>query len=148
MASKTAVAAVVSFAFFRLGRVLPRSSSFPVDRTSPAFTQHLGSEKVRTTVHTMFSWADGEFLFTETIAALQAFRKRHSDAQRLQAQYASQPSAVDLAHYRSILKNKAIVDDAEKLLNDFKVVTYDVNTHIKAIEAFETKAVRPLLLSL
>jgi hypothetical protein len=148
MASKTAVAAVVSLTFFRLGRVLPRSSSFPVDRTSPAFTQHLGSEKARTTVHTMFSWADGEFLFAETIAALQAFRKRHSDAQRLQAQYASQPSAVDLAHYRSILKNKAIVDDAEKLLNDFKVVTYDVNTHIKAIEAFETKAVRPLLSSL
>jgi len=77
----------------------------------------------------------------ETIAALQAFRKRHADAQRIQSQFASQPTTVDLAHYRSIIKNKAIVDEAEKLLSDFKPVTYDVNTHIKAIETFETKAI-------
>jgi F-type H+-transporting ATPase subunit d len=78
---------------------------------------------------------------SETIAALQAFRKRHAEAQRLQAQYASQPATVDLEHYRSILKNKAIVDDAAKLLREFKPVTYDVNAHIKAIEAFEATAV-------
>ena len=84
------------------------------------------------------------FPFAETIAALQAFRKRHGDAQRIQAQYASQPTNVDLAHYRSVLKNKAIVDEAEKLLKEFKVVTYDVNAHIKAIETFEAKAVRVL----
>ncbi|PFH52550.1 hypothetical protein AMATHDRAFT_74036 [Amanita thiersii Skay4041] len=77
----------------------------------------------------------------ETIAALQAFRKRHTDAVRLNTHYASQPSTVDFAHYRSVLKNKAIVDEAEKLLKDFKPVTYDVNAHIKAIETFETKAV-------
>jgi F-type H+-transporting ATPase subunit d len=40
-----------------------------------------------------------------------------------------------------VLKNKAIVDEAEKLLNGFKPVTYDVNAHVKAIEAFEVKAV-------
>jgi len=79
--------------------------------------------------------------FSETVAALQAFRKRHADAQRIHAQLSSRPATVDLAHYRSVLKNKAIVDDAEKLLNEFKPVTYDVNTHIKAIETFETKAV-------
>ena len=60
----------------------------------------------------------------------------------MNVQYASQPTTVDLAHYRSVLKNKAIVDEAEKLLKDFKPVTYDVNTHIKAIETFEAKAVR------
>jgi hypothetical protein len=49
---------------------------------------------------------------------------------------------VDLAHYRSVLKNKAVVDEAEKLLREFKPVTYDVNTHVKAIETFEAKAVR------
>lgn len=81
------------------------------------------------------------FFSTETIASLQAFRKRHGDAQRLNAQYASQPTTVDFAHYRTILKNKAIVDEAEKLLKDFKPVTYDVNAQVKAIEAFETKAV-------
>jgi len=77
----------------------------------------------------------------ETIAGLQAFRKRHGEAQRLQAQYASQPTTVDLDHYRSILKNKAVVDDVAKLLKDFKPVTYDVNAHIKAIETFESTAV-------
>jgi F-type H+-transporting ATPase subunit d len=82
------------------------------------------------------------FIFTETIASLQAFRKRHGDAQRLNAQYASQPTTVDFSHYRTILKNKAIVDEAEKLLKDFKPVTYDVNAQVKAIEAFEVKAVR------
>jgi len=79
--------------------------------------------------------------FSETVAALQAFRKRHADAQRIHAQLSSQPATVDLAHYRSVLKNKAIVDDAEKLLNEFKPVTYDANAHIKAIETFEAKAV-------
>ena len=78
---------------------------------------------------------------TETIASLQAFRKRHADAQRIQAQLASQPTTVDLEHYRSVLRNKAVVDEAEKILRDFKPVTYDVNAHIKAIETFEAKAV-------
>lgn len=40
-----------------------------------------------------------------------------------------------------MLKNKAIVDEAEKLLKDFKPVVYDVSGHVKAIEAFEVKAV-------
>ncbi|KZT26896.1 ATP synthase d subunit [Neolentinus lepideus HHB14362 ss-1] len=77
----------------------------------------------------------------ETIAAVQAFRKRHSDAQRIHAQYASQPTTVDIAHYRSILKNKAVVDEVEKQLKDFKPVVYDVSAQLKAIETFETKAV-------
>ncbi|EGO01569.1 ATP7, subunit D of the stator stalk of mitochondrial F1F0 ATP synthase [Serpula lacrymans var. lacrymans S7.3] len=77
----------------------------------------------------------------ETIAALQAFRKRHGDAQRIQAQYATQSTTIDLAHYRSVLKNKSVVDEAEKLLKEFKPVTYDVNAHVKAIETFETQAV-------
>lgn len=80
---------------------------------------------------------------TETVAALQAFRKRHSDAQRITGQLNTQPTTVDFAHYRTVLKNKAIVDEAEKILRDFKPVTYDVSTHVKAIETFETKAVRP-----
>jgi hypothetical protein len=39
------------------------------------------------------------------------------------------------------LKNKAIVDEAEKLLKDFRPVTYDANAHVNAIESFEEKAV-------
>ncbi|THH21031.1 hypothetical protein EW146_g442 [Bondarzewia mesenterica] len=78
---------------------------------------------------------------TETVASLQAFRKRHADAQLISAQLSAQPATVDLAHYRSVLKNKAIVDEAEKILASFKPVTYDVSTHVKAIETFEIKAV-------
>ena len=78
---------------------------------------------------------------TETVAALQAFRKRHADAQRIHAQLNGQPTTVDLAHYRTVLKNKAVVDEAEKILKDFKPVTYDVAAHVKAIETFEAKAV-------
>lgn len=70
------------------------------------------------------------------------FRKRHADAQRIHAQHASQPTTVDIAHYRSVLKNTAIVDEAEKLLKEFKPVTYDANAYIKVIETFEAKAVR------
>ncbi|EPQ59517.1 mitochondrial ATP synthase [Gloeophyllum trabeum ATCC 11539] len=77
----------------------------------------------------------------ETVAAVQAFRKRHADAQRVHAQYASQPTTVDIAHYRSILKNKAVVDEVEKQLKDFKPVTYDVSAQLKAIETFESKAI-------
>ncbi|KAH9942993.1 ATP synthase d subunit [Epithele typhae] len=77
----------------------------------------------------------------ETVAALQAFRKRHGDAQRIQAQLAGQPTTVDLEHYRSVLRNKTVVDEAEKILREFKPVTYDVSAHVKAIETFETKAV-------
>ena len=79
----------------------------------------------------------------ETVAALQAFRKRHSEAQRISGHLNAQPTTVDLAHYRSVLKNKGIVDEVEKALREFKPVTYDVSTHVKAIETFETKAVRP-----
>ena len=77
----------------------------------------------------------------ETVAALQAFCDRHADAQHIHTQLSSQPTTVDLAHYRSILKHKAIVDDTEKLLNGFKPVTYDVNAHVKAAETFEAMAV-------
>ncbi len=80
--------------------------------------------------------------FTETVAALQAFRKRHADAQRIHGQLTSQPTTVDFTYYRSTLKNQNIINEAEKLLKDFKPATYDVNAHVKAIAAFEGKAVR------
>ena len=59
----------------------------------------------------------------------------------------NQPATIDIAKYRATLKNQAIVDEAEKLLQAFKPVTYDVTSQIKAIEAFEAKAVRPFSFS-
>ena len=83
---------------------------------------------------------------TETVASLQAFRKRHSEAQRVVDALRNQPATIDIAKYRATLKNQAIVDEAEKLLQGFKPVTYDVTSQIKAIEAFEVKAVCPFLI--
>jgi len=77
----------------------------------------------------------------ETIAALQAFRKRHADARRINNQLKATQPTIDIQHYREVLKNKSVVDEAEKILSGFKPVTYQVAEHVKAIEAFEAKAV-------
>ena len=53
-----------------------------------------------------------------------------------------QPSSVDFSHYRSILKNQAIVDEIENHFKQFKPATYDVSREIKAIEAFEHQAIK------
>jgi hypothetical protein len=79
------------------------------------------------------------------IVALQAFGKHHSDVQRITGQLNTQPTMVDLAHYCSILKNKAIVDEVEKVLHNFKPVMYNVSGHVNAIETLETKAMHPIL---
>jgi hypothetical protein len=141
---KAAAAAVVSFPS-PINALQKEFTVFPVSGLCP----HLlfpWSWKRCVGPHILISPREFEEFIScsETIASLQAFRKRHADAQRLNAQYASQPTTVDFSHYRSILKNKAIVDEAEKLLKEFKPVTYDVNAQIKAIEAFEAKAVSVL----
>ncbi|ORX96031.1 hypothetical protein BCR34DRAFT_549485 [Clohesyomyces aquaticus] len=77
-----------------------------------------------------------------TAAALQAFKKRHDDARRKVVVLSEQPQTVDFAHYRSTLKNTAVVDEIEKSFSAFKPQTYDVGRQIKAIEAFEAQAVK------
>jgi len=118
-------------------------------RTLHGYTPPLASAKVRDDpcgqpnldIGLTDAFERGSFDSTETVAALQAFRKRHADAQRIHGQLTSQPTTVDFSYYRSTLKNQNIINEAEKLLKDFKPVTYDVNAHVKAIEAFEEKAV-------
>jgi len=78
----------------------------------------------------------------QTAASLQAFKKRNEDARRRVQQLSEQPSQVDFAHYRSILKNTAVVDEIEKHFSSFKPASYDVNRQVKAIEAFEAQAVK------
>jgi F-type H+-transporting ATPase subunit d len=77
-----------------------------------------------------------------TAQALQTFKKRNDDARRKVQILSEQPQKVDFAHYRSVLKNTAIVDDIEKQFNAFQVKKYDVNRQIKAIEAYEAQAVK------
>lgn len=77
-----------------------------------------------------------------TAAALQAFKKRNEDARRNVRLLSEQPQDIDFAHYRSLLKNHAAIDEIEKDFKAFKPVTYDVSRQIKAIEAFEAQAVK------
>ncbi|PSS22013.1 hypothetical protein M430DRAFT_65244 [Amorphotheca resinae ATCC 22711] len=78
----------------------------------------------------------------QTVASLQAFKKRNEDARRRVQALSQQPTTVDFAHYRSILKNQAVIDEIEKHFKAFKPATYDLARQIKAIEAFEVQAVK------
>jgi F-type H+-transporting ATPase subunit d len=78
----------------------------------------------------------------QTAASLQAFKKRNEDARRRVQQLSEQPSKVDFSHYRSVLKNQAVIDEIEKHFSSFKPVSYDVNRQVKAIEAFEAQAIK------
>ncbi len=80
-------------------------------------------------------------LARQTQQALAAFRKRAADAQVQAATLKDAKVDVDFAHYRAVLKNKSIVEEGEKLVKGFKPVTYDVEAQLKAISAFEGKAV-------
>jgi F-type H+-transporting ATPase subunit d len=78
----------------------------------------------------------------QTATSLLAFKKRNEDARRRVQQLSDLPSKVDFAHYKSILKNQAVIDEIEKHFASFKPATYDVGRQIKAIEAFEAQAVK------
>ena len=77
-----------------------------------------------------------------TATSLAAFKKRNDDARRKVTMLTEQPQSVDFEHYRSILSNKAIVDEIEKQVKPFKPATYDVNRQLKAIDAFEATALK------
>ncbi|CAO3683507.1 unnamed protein product [Umbelopsis ramanniana] len=77
----------------------------------------------------------------ETVASLQAFRKRNDEARRILTELKQQRTDVDFDHYRKALKNQSIIDDAQKALTGFKAATYNVDAQIKAIDQFEAKAV-------
>ncbi|KAK9449062.1 uncharacterized protein V1518DRAFT_417063 [Limtongia smithiae] len=75
-----------------------------------------------------------------TAASLQTFRKRNEDARRHVAELSAQPTTVDFAYYRSVLKNTAVIAEIETAFKKFTPVTYDVSAQLKAIDGFEAKA--------
>ncbi|KAF2800701.1 mitochondrial ATP synthase [Melanomma pulvis-pyrius CBS 109.77] len=77
-----------------------------------------------------------------TAAALQNFKKRNDDARRKVVVLSEQAQTVDFSYYRANLKNTSIVDEIEESFAAFKPQTYDVDRQIKAIEAFESQAVK------
>lgn len=76
-----------------------------------------------------------------TLAQISAFRKRADDAKRQLNQLKQQNTEVDFAFYSKQLRNQDVVQQAKKILSEYKPVTYDVGAAVKAIEGFESKAV-------
>ncbi|KAG9286781.1 hypothetical protein G9A89_012331 [Geosiphon pyriformis] len=78
----------------------------------------------------------------ETVAALLAFRKRNEEAKRVVfGLKESLKSELDFDHYRNILKNKGLVNEAEKVYKNLKPTKVDLAAQLKVIETFEKKAV-------
>lgn len=77
-----------------------------------------------------------------TASALANFKKRNDDARRRVQVLEDQPTTVDFGHYRSILKNTAVIDEIEQYYKSFRPKTYDVSKQIKAIESFEQVAIK------
>jgi len=78
----------------------------------------------------------------QTAASLQAFKKRNEDARRKVAVLHDTPREIDFAHYRSLLKNQAVIDEIEAAFKSFKPKSYDVSKTLAAIESFEAAAVK------
>lgn len=53
-----------------------------------------------------------------------------------------QPTEVDFSYYRENLKNTTVIDEIEQYYKTFKPKTYDVSKQIKAIESFESVAMK------
>ncbi|GAN08660.1 ATP synthase d subunit [Mucor ambiguus] len=77
----------------------------------------------------------------ETVASLQAFRKRNDEVKRVLAELKEQTTSVDFAHYSKVLKNQDVVQQAEKAVSGFKPVAYNLDAQLNAINQFEAKAV-------
>lgn len=77
-----------------------------------------------------------------TATSLANFKKRNDDARRRVQILQDQPATVDFGHYRSILKNSAVIDEIEQYYKSFQPKTYDVSKQIKAIESFEQVAIK------
>ncbi|OLL24139.1 ATP synthase subunit d, mitochondrial [Neolecta irregularis DAH-3] len=75
------------------------------------------------------------------ISDIHALRKRNDQARSRVAYLESQPTTVDFAYYKSVLKNQAVVEEIELAFKNFKVQTFDVKSHLDAIAQFEEKAV-------
>jgi F-type H+-transporting ATPase subunit d len=84
---------------------------------------------------------NGLGLGKETTSQLQAFRARHTSALNKNSALKSTVPEIDLSHYKSILKDQSAVQNAEKVLREFKPVDYDLSKWNGVVDAFEGKAV-------
>jgi len=75
-----------------------------------------------------------------TSSSLVAFRRRNDEAKTKINALEAQPTTVDFAHYKNVLKNQKVLSEVESAFNSFKATTYDTSKQVKTIEAFEAKA--------
>ncbi|KTW27425.1 hypothetical protein T552_02403 [Pneumocystis carinii B80] len=80
-------------------------------------------------------------LSSSVISSLFAFHQWNLNTRAKIGILEKQLQDIDFTYYRSILKNKSIVNQIEKDLKTFRPVKYRVNPQIKAIQQFETKAI-------
>ncbi len=78
----------------------------------------------------------------DTMASLNAFRRRHADLQKTLTELKEQDKPLDFSSYRSVLKNTKVIDNAEKAFKNFKPVSYDLSEQIKVIEQAHVTAVK------
>ncbi|EPX70474.1 F0-ATPase subunit D [Schizosaccharomyces octosporus yFS286] len=76
-----------------------------------------------------------------TASALANFRSRHAQAAAKLGSLKEQLTTVDFASYRQVLKNQEIVNRIESSVTSFKPVKINLDSQLKAINAFEGKAV-------
>jgi hypothetical protein len=55
--------------------------------------------------------------------------------------YTPMQTQVDFAQYKNLIKNQKVLSELEQSFKSFKPVDYDVNAQLKAIDAFQEKAV-------
>lgn len=110
--------------------------SFAPRQTSPAI-----STRNKANIQEWSKIYSGLGLGKETTSQLQAFRARNTSAANKNAALKSSTPEIDLSHYKSILKDQSAVQNAEKVLREFKAVDYDVSKWNGVVDAFEGKAV-------
>lgn len=118
----------------------PRAPHLPFHPLPPLLTLLLQSRAAAKLDWTKLS--SSLSLRGSTASQLQAFKKRNDDARRKVQNLSAAPQSVDFAHYRSVLKNQAVVDEIEGFLKSYKPQTYDVSKQVKGIEAYEAAAVK------
>ncbi|KAI8617513.1 hypothetical protein BC830DRAFT_1062371 [Chytriomyces sp. MP71] len=77
----------------------------------------------------------------DTVASLNAFRRRHTDLIKQISDLREQSTSINFEGYRNVLSNKKIVNDAEKAFAAFRPAAYDLKEQLRVIEAQEAKAI-------
>ena len=81
-------------------------------------------------------------------AGLVEFKKSYDEMKRELETLQAQKTEINFNHYKSVLKNKSIVDKLEKTYKNFAPIKYDHNDAISIIEKYEKIAVNIFLVIL